>query len=224
MPPPPGPIHFAKHVDEFVKPERVRASQIFLSGAADDKAARVKAQKKAAELLGQLKANEAKADAKHPQHAAYKPNLFADLARSDSTDPATQATGGDMRYLSKDEMAQQYSGPLAEAAFALQESNQLAGIVEDEKGFRLVKLMNRQLAVNRSFDEASVKETIKGRLFREQRTKSFDEYVEKLKTDAKVSVDEAVLETVEVPAGAAPAAVGMPSAVPQAPVAGSGTH
>jgi len=210
--------YYDKHVDEFVKPERVRASQIFIAAGADKKD-RSKAKQKAAELLSQLKENDAKAAEKHPKHDSYQPNLFADLARKESQDPATQATGGDMRYLAKADMAKQYSSQLADAAFALEEGNQLSGVVEDDKGFRVVKLMNRQLAVNRSFDEQSVKDTIKGRLFREQRTKTFDEYVEKLKTEAKVSIDERVLETVEVPAGAAPP-TGMPGVPPQPPVAG----
>lgn len=211
--------YYDKHVDEFVKPERVRASQIFIA-AGGDKKDRSKAKQKAADLLSQLKENDAKAAEKHPKHDSYQPNLFADLARKESQDPATQQTGGDMRYLSKADMAKQYSNELADAAFGLEEGNQLSGVVEDEKGFRIVKLMNRQLAVNRSFDEQSVKDTIKGRLFREQRTKTFDEYVEKLKTDAKVSIDEKVLETVEVPAGAAVPPTGMPGIAPQPPVAG----
>ncbi len=212
--------YYDKHLDEFVKPERVRASQIFFAAPAGDKSARSKARQKASEILSQLKDNDTRADDKHPKHSTYQPNLFADLARKESQDPATQATGGDMRYLSKDDMAKQYSQALADAVFSLQESNQLGGVIEDDKGYRVVKLMNRQLAVNRTFDEQSVKDTIKGRLFREQRTKSFDEYVEKLKTDAKVSVDEKVLETVEVPASATPPPTGMPGVPPQPPVAG----
>lgn len=214
--------YYDKHIDEFVKPERVRAQQIFIAGAATDKAARGKAKQKVAELLTQLKANDLKASDKHPQHATYAPQLFADLARQSSNDLATQATGGDMRYLSRDDMAKQYTPAFADAVFALQESNQLSGVVEDELGYHVARMTNRQLAVNRAFDDGQVKDTIKGRLFREQRTKSFDDYVEKLKKDANVSIDEKVLEAVEVPGGAMPPPGGMPNMVPPpAPVAGT---
>lgn len=210
--------YYDKHVDEFVKPERVRASQILVAAESGDRSARSKAKKKAAELLSSLKENDTKADDKHPKHGDYKPTLFADLAREQSDDPATKGTGGDMRYLSKDDMGKQYSSALAEGAFKLQDANELSGVIEDDKGYRIVKLMNRQLAVNRPFEEAAVKETIKGRIFREQRTKSFEEYVDKLKKDANVTIDEGVLEKVEVPGGATPPPTGMPGVPPQAPV------
>lgn len=203
--------YYDKHVDEFVKPERVRASQIFLKGAATDKAARAKAKTLAGQLLQQIKANEVKAPATHAQHATYSTTLFADLARKNSEDPATQATGGDLRYLSRDDLGKQYSAALADAVFVLQQPLEITGIVETPAGFHIARLTNRQLAVNRTFEDPQVRETIKGRLFREQKTKSFDDYVAKLKTDSMVSIDEAVLATVEVP-NAASAPTGMPPA------------
>jgi peptidyl-prolyl cis-trans isomerase C len=212
--------YYDKHIDEFVKPERIRSQMIFVAGPASDKAARAKAKAKANELLAQIKENDARASDKHPKHAAYVATLFSDLARKESNDAATQATGGDLRYLTLAELTKNYSEVFAKAVFALQDANQLTGVVEDENGFRLGRLTNRQLAVNRSFDEAQVKETIKGRIFREQRTKSFDEYVEKLKKDANVEINEENLKAVEV-SGAVPPPGGMPNMVPppQAPTA-----
>lgn len=209
--------YYDKHIDEFVKPERVRASQIFLAGAQTDKAARAKAKAKAAQLLTELKANEAKAAANHPKRAEYKSTLFADLARANSDDPATQSTGGDLRYLSKEDMARQYTDTFAGAVFALTEPNSLTSLVETPQGFHIARLTNRQQAVNRAFEDQQVKDTIKGRLFREQRTKSFDDYVEKLKKDGNAMIDKDVLATVEVP-GAARSPTGSVADAPRAGV------
>lgn len=222
--------YYDKHIDEFVKPERVRAQHLFLAAPESDKAARAQAKKKAGELLAQLKANEAKAPLNHPQHASYSTTLFAELAKANTNDLATQATGGDLRYLSQEDMTRQYSQAFADAVFKLKSPNDLSALIETPSGFHIARLTNRQLPVNRSFDDPQVRETIKGRLFREQRTKSFDEYVEQLKKDAGVTIDEAVLATVEVqnaanppPFGAPPPPPAMlnPNPAPAAPVAGT---
>jgi peptidyl-prolyl cis-trans isomerase C len=212
--------YYDKHIDEFVKPERVRAQHIFVAAPAAEKAARGKAKTLLAGLLAQLKANEAKAPLTHPQHASYSTTLFADLAREHSKDTTTQPTGGDLRYLSKDDMGKQYSPEFATAVFALANSGDLSGVIETPAGLHIARLTNRQLAVNRSFDDAQVRDTIKGRLFREQRTKSFDEYVDTLKKNAGVVINEEVLATVEVPAQALPPNGSSPNALPVAPVAG----
>jgi peptidyl-prolyl cis-trans isomerase C len=204
--------YYDKHIDDFVKPERVRAQHLFLAAPASDKAARAAARAKAQKFLADLKANEGKGNERNP-------GLFADIARQNSNDAASQATGGDMRYLSQEEMSKQYSKEFATAVFGLKDASDLTGLVEDEQGVHLARLTTRQAAVNRPFDDAQVKETIKGRLFREQRTKSFDEYVEKLKKDAGVNIDEKVLEAVEVPGGATPPPTGAPGGAP--PVAGT---
>lgn len=217
--------YYDKHVDEFVKPERVRAQHIFVAAPAADRAARGKAKTLLAGLLQQLKANEAKAPMSHPQHGAYSTTLFADLAREHSKDTTTQPTGGDLRYLSQEDMARQHAAEFATAVFGLKNSGDLSGVIETPAGLHIARLTNRQLAVNRSFDDTQVRETIKGRLFREQRTKSFDAYVDQLKKDAGVTIDEAVLATVEVPNqqpfppnGSSPHAMPRPVA-PSAPVA-----
>lgn len=208
--------YYDKHLDDFVKPERVRAQHLFVAAAQGDAAARAGAKAKVQKFLADLKANESKGNDRNP-------SLFADLARQNSNDAASQSTGGDMRYLSKDEMSKQYSDAFASAVFALKEPNELTGVVEDAGGFHLARLTTRQAPVDRPFSDAQVKETIKGRLFREQRTKAFDEYVEKLKKDAGVTIDEKVLEAVELPAGATPPPTGAPAfgTPPAAPVAGS---
>lgn len=200
---------YDKHINEFVKPERVRASHIFFAASPDDKAARATAKKKAADLLAQLKANAARAPLSHPQHAQYKPTLFAELAGEHSDDQASRSRRGDLAYLSREDLARAWSTELADAIFALKQPNELTGVVETPKGFHIASFGSRTHAVNRRFEDPGVKDTVKGRLFREERTKSFDAFVDELRAKANVTVDEKVLAEIKVP-GATVSPVGAP--------------
>lgn len=214
--------YYDKRIDDFVKPERVRAQHLFVAAPADNKAERAKAKAKAAELLARLRANEAKASEKHPQHATYSTTFFSELAREASQDAATAGAGGDLRYLAREELTRLHGQELADAVFALKENNQLTGIVETSKGFHIARRMQHQAAVSRTFDDAQVRETIRSRLFREQKTKAFDAFVEELKAAANVRIDEEVLAQVEPPsaAGSPTTLPPVPSQPPLPPVAG----
>jgi peptidyl-prolyl cis-trans isomerase C len=192
---------YDQHLSEFVQPERVRTAQLFLAAAEGDKAARTRAKARATELLAQLQENEARADASHPEHTQYRPELFSELARKESQDPSIQAAGGILRWMSRDEMGAQYSLDLVAVVFGLDPQSP-PRLLEEGRGFRIVKLLGRQASMNRAFTDPAVRETVQRSLFREERTKAFEAYTEKLKADAKVAIDEKVLEGVSVPGGA----------------------
>ena len=62
--------------------------------------------------------------------------------------------------------------------------------------------------LNRPFDQ--VKTQIANKLYREKRTKEFDEYVKKLKEDAKINVNEGELDKIVVAAASPTPPQGMP--------------
>src|SRR5437763_16321060 len=118
----------------------------------------------------------------------------------ESKDPLSAPMGGDLRFLSRDELAKSYSPELADAAFALKNPGDLSDPVETPAGIDLVKLQVKTVALNRTFDES--KESIRGRIARERRSKEYDDFVKKLRENANVSIDEAELAKVnptEVP-------------------------
>lgn len=80
------------------------------------------------------------------------PNQFADLAKQYSED-GTAVIGGDIDYFERGEMVEEFE----EAAFALQEPNQISDIVETEFGYHLIQLVDRKPA------EGSTPEHIKVR-------------------------------------------------------------
>ncbi len=182
------------HKDDFVKPARVRTSALLVAATDADRAQK-KAQ--AGKLLAQLKA------------AAKKdPQAFQNLARASSDDAATKGNGGDLGFRSQDEYTKQYGPPLAAAAFSGKEGEDV--IVETTQGFWIVRVTGRQEGITRTVDQ--VKPQIQQRLGRERRTKEFDEYVKKLRDEAKVTINEAELEKVVVSAAPAP---GVPGGMPQ---------
>ncbi len=196
--------YYDDHKDEYVKAEKVRLSTILVAAPASG-AERAKKSAQAKKLLARVKAEE-------------KKNLltaFATVAREASEDAATKAAGGDIGMKGKDELEKAYGKEFAGSAFALEQG--ALAVLEGPQGFWVVKATGRQPAVERSFDQ--VRGQIASRLYRERRTKDFDEYVKRLREEAHVTVYDAELEKVAVApanAGGATAMPGMPGGMPGA--------
>ncbi len=195
---------YQAHVDDFVKPERARVFHILLP--AKDAKEKAAARKTAAALLKDIEAREKKGEV----------NAFQTVAMKESKDQLSAPMGGDLRFLSKGELAKAYNQQLADAAFELKNPGDKAGPVETPAGVELVKLQIKTTALNRSFDES--KESIRGRMARERRSREYDEWMKKLRESAKVSISEAELDKVQVEATPTPLpAPGMATHPPIAP-------
>ena len=184
--------YYDAHLDDYVKPERARVFHIFLP--AKDAKEKAEARKKAAALLKDIEAREKKTPA--------EPNAFQVTAQKESKDQLSAPMGGDLRFLSREELAKAYSQELAAAAFELKNPGDKSGVVDTPTGVELIKLQVKTVALNRSFDES--KESIRGRMARERRTHDYDEWMKRLRDGAKVSINEAELDKVQVegaPAG-----------------------
>ncbi|WP_242344239.1 peptidylprolyl isomerase [Anaeromyxobacter terrae] len=186
--------YYDEHKPDYFRPKRVRvAAVVFEAPAGSPERAKKLAAAKAA--LAKIKADEKK-----------NPLAFNQAVAQYSEDAATKNAGGDLQYKSHEELTAAYSKELADAAFALS-AGQTSDVVQTPKGLYLLKLTAQQEELNRSFDQ--VKAQIANKLYREKKTKEFDEWLKRLKDEAKISVDEKALEAVEVSA-AAPGAPGMP--------------
>jgi peptidyl-prolyl cis-trans isomerase C len=192
--------YYESHAEEFVRPERVRISLVYLR-AEPGSPERARKAAEAKKLLAALKGGGAK-----------NPLAFGNMARDHSEDPASKAAGGDIGFRSRDDLEKAYSKPLAEAAFALKTIGQESDVVETTQGFYILKLGGRQPGVNRTFEE--VKPQLAARLGRERRSKQFEEYVKKLRSAADVTVNDAVLDRIVVSAAAPARAPGAGAALP----------
>jgi peptidyl-prolyl cis-trans isomerase C len=180
---------YQTHVDDFAKPERARVYHVFLPATTAKEKAEVK--KKAAALLEDIDKREKNGEA----------NAFQSVAMRESKDVASAAIGGDLRFLSKEELTRAHGKEVADAAFSLNTPGEKAGPIETPKGVELVKMQVKTPAVNHSFDES--KDGIRQRMARERRSRDYDEWIKKLREATAVSINDAELDKVQ--ADAAPA-------------------
>lgn len=188
--------YYDAHLSEYVRPERVRVAHVFWAAPAGDEAKR-KAQRALAEAaLAQVREKDAK------DYAA-----FAELARTASEDPNSKAMGGDLQFLSREQLAARAGAEVAEAAFALEERGRvLDRLVEAPQGFHALKLLGREAALDLPFEQ--VRDSIRGQLVARRRVDAFKRFIDDLKARNRLELDEAALQALVLetpaPAGAAP--------------------
>jgi peptidyl-prolyl cis-trans isomerase C len=191
---------YEAHIEDFVKPERARVFHILL--AARDAKERAEAKKRAAALLKDIDAREKKGEI----------NAFQSAAIKESKDALSAPMGGDLRFLSKDELAKAYNAELANAAFDLKNPGDKVGPFDTPAGVELVKLQVKTAPVNRTFEES--KDPIRQRMARERRSRDYDDWMKKLRENTKVAINDAELEKIQVeappqPPAASPANAGV---------------
>lgn len=196
--------HYDKHIDFFVKPERIRVLHVFLQAPEQNKAARAEGRKKANQLLATIKTAEASAG------RGGNSSAFGDIAREHSDDISSKGVGGDLIFRSFDQLENLYGTAFAKAVFAMKEQGEISGVIETPRGFHIAKLISRQAAQDRKFDDAGVQKMISERITRERRTGAYDQLIKRLREESGVRIDEEVLAAIEVDASGPPAAVGAP--------------
>jgi len=130
---------------------------------------------------------------------------FVELAKQYSIDPSAKATGGEVGFHPKGTLLPEYE----EAAFKLSKVGQVSGIVKTQFGYHIIRLEGAKPPSYVPFDE--VKEFIKQQLAQEKQKELVEKYIEELKKNAKITVNDSLLkdETPQAPekpeAGQAPA-------------------
>ncbi len=176
--------YYDEHQNEFIRPERIRASHIFIASTKNDPNRR----KLRANTLKMLRAIKKK-------EKENKKTAFAEYASSQSNDSSTKQMAGNLGFKTREELTRLWGETFATAAFNLRTIGELSNIVETDKGFHLVKLSGRQRGMEQSFD--SVKSRISRRVSAEKRSRSLDEYINQLKSKANVKIDEKKLSQIQ---------------------------
>ncbi|MBM7111924.1 peptidylprolyl isomerase [Archangium primigenium] len=191
---------YARQREDYVRPEQVRLSHIFLAAPRAD-AARVAAARREAEAL------RAQARALPARDFA----AFGRLARAHSQEPRTQPLDGDLRFRSLEVLAQDLGPEVADAARALvaEGVGALSGVVQTDAGLHVLRLTGHQPALDQSL--ADVRERIAGRLAQERRSRAWEELLAGLATRADVTLDTAALARVHVDALTPPRAPTLPA-------------
>ncbi|MBU4482877.1 MAG: peptidyl-prolyl cis-trans isomerase [Actinobacteria bacterium] len=95
---------------------------------------------------------------------------FEDLARQYSDDGTSGENGGDLGYISKGQMVEEFE----EALFAL-DIEEVSGIVETEYGFHIIKATNREEEYIQKFDE--VEEYINAYLLNLHKAEKWEDFI-----------------------------------------------
>jgi peptidyl-prolyl cis-trans isomerase D len=128
---PPGDIqrYYNDNIAQYQTPEQVRASHILLKTDGKDEAT---VKKRAEALLAQVKGG---AD-------------FAALAKKESEDDGSKASGGDLGLFGRGRMVPEFET----AAFAMQ-PGQTSDLVRSQFGFHIIRVIEKQPAQTRPLDE-----------------------------------------------------------------------
>jgi peptidyl-prolyl cis-trans isomerase C len=184
--------YYDEHIDEFVRPEMRRASQVLLPAEAEAKA--VLEQAKTADNRG-----------------------FRELARLKSQDNTSKLRGGDLRYFDAkgkpDEAGPNLDPALVKAVFGLKTVGDVSGVVKTDAGYAVLKLTGLRPAQEDKLKDAE--ERIRMRLWREQREAAIDAMLVKLKQDAKPTIKIELLDAIVfAPDAPGPPNAGLPSGFP----------
>lgn len=167
--------YYDANVAEYVKPEEVRASAIIVKNKAQ-----------ADRVVLEAKGEPGKTN-----------KGFRDLVTKYSSDEDTKLRGGDLRYFDINKADKDVPGPVAKAAFGLVNTGDVSGVVDAGNGtFYILKQTGRRKAMTKSFDDA--KAQIRNKLFRDKRLQAQKDFVDGLRANAKIEVDEANLAKVRV--------------------------
>jgi len=121
------------------------------------------------------------------------PDKFEELAKTNSTDTATAARGGDLGFFGQGRMVAEFE----RAAFALDKPGDLSQVIQSPFGYHIIKLIERKDGPAKPFED--VKERIRVALTNQRRQELVTQRFDKVKADAKITVDEDALAKVELP-------------------------
>ena len=122
---------------------------------------------------------------------------FIELAKRYSIDPNAKVTGGDVGFHPKGTLLPEYEA----AAFKLTKVGQVSPITKTQFGYHIIRLEGIKPPQYVPF--AEVKEFIKQQLVQEKQKEVIDKYIEDLKKNSKISINEALLKE-QAPAAAKP--------------------
>jgi peptidyl-prolyl cis-trans isomerase D len=149
--------YYDQNIGRLSGKEERRASHILINAPKDMSAAdKAKAKEKATALLVQVR---------------KAPDSFADVARKNSQDAGSAASGGDLDFFGRGAMVK----PFEDAAFSMKKGD-ISDVVESDFGFHIIKLVDIKSPKQKTFEE--VKPTIEADLRTQQAQRKYAEIAE----------------------------------------------
>ncbi len=145
------------------------------------------------------------------------PDSFAELAKTRSKDTATAPEGGDLGFFGRGRMVPEFE----QAAFELEKPGDLSEVVKSPFGFHVIRLTEKKEGEKRPFEQVAGE--IRTKLLQERQRHAVEAHFEKVKTEAKLLIDDQVLAKYNpgppgpagIPGGGAE--IGRPAPPPETP-------
>jgi peptidyl-prolyl cis-trans isomerase D len=155
---------YQQNIQQYQVPNRVHAEHIllFTKGKTDAEVAEIK--KKAEDVLKQVK----------------KGGNFEDLAKKYSEDPGSKDKGGDLGWIIEKQTVPEFE----KAAFSLNKG-QVSDLVQTVYGFHIIKVLDKETAHTRPFDE--VKDSLRAPLLLTEADKQASDEADKLTAEIRKS-------------------------------------
>ena len=120
---------------------------------------------------------------------------FGKLSISNSEHQVSRYKGGDIGWFSKGEKVF-WEKPVLEAGFSLKNLGDISDIIETEKGYYIVRLMQREEATSSPFE--TVKARIRHQLILSEQRAVKNRFNDSLREDFRVSINKDKLEKIEL--------------------------
>lgn len=127
-------------------------------------------------------------EAKQVQAKLQKGEDFTELAKRYSIDPNVRQSGGEIGFQPKGSLIPEYES----AAYKLTKVGQVTGIVKTQFGYHIIRLEGVKPPSYVPFEE--VKDFIKQKNAQEKQKEVLEKYIEDLKKNAKITINEALLK------------------------------
>lgn len=127
-------------------------------------------------------------EAKQVQSRLQKGEDFIELAKRYSIDPNVRQTGGEIGFQPKGSLIPEYEN----AAYKLNKVGQVSGIVKTQFGYHIIRLEGIKPPSYVPLEE--VKEFIKQKNAQEKQKEVLEKYIEELKKNSKITINEALLK------------------------------
>lgn len=134
-------------------------------------------------------------EAKQVQTKLQKGEDFTELAKKYSIDPNVRQTGGEIGFQPKGSLIPEFEN----AAHKLNKVGQVSGIVKTQFGYHIIRLEGVKPPSYVPLEE--VKDFIKQKNAQEKQKEVLEKYIEELKKNSKITINEALLkeEKTELP-------------------------
>lgn len=127
-------------------------------------------------------------EAKQVQERLTKGEDFIELAKRYSIDPSAKTTGGEIGFHPRGSLVPEYE----EEAFKLKRVGQVSGIVKTRFGYHIIRLEGVKPPSYATYEE--VKELIRQKLIQEKQGQLLENYINELKKNAKIKVNEEIFK------------------------------